>query len=669
MTRPLAPPYAPGAAGGRRVRGCGSAPVATQDGQRLERAPHRPVLPSPGAAEATAALVRRRRPAPPSPVALYALLVAAALLALALIDNAGRAGASDTNTLFWLPLAAMVMPAAYRLAGDEARGRERLAIIVLLGAGLYLAKVLLSPAEFTFSDELSTLRSTEDLARTSRLLTPNTLAHGFAVYPGVGLTTLSLGRIAGTPLFLAGLLAIGTVKLVILLAVYRLLLLASRSERLSSIATLIYLANPNFLFFDAEFSYESLALPLAIATLALVGVALQSRAGAGRRRLTALAALLGVAVAPTHHITSYALLAVLAAWALAVAVVRRRRPGSAGPGPLLAVLAAVGAAVGCWLAVVGSATGGYLRPVITGAVESTWNFLTGSGVGKTPFHSGGEANSHLEQALGAASVLILLVLLALGVWRLRRERPVTPLGWVLLALAVAYPGSLALRLTQAGTETSNRASEFLFIGLSIVAAGALPRARPDSPAVRRIAGRLTISVVVVVLLAGGVVIGWPPDSRVPGPPLIEADPRSVEPYDLAAARWAAGHLQPGSPMVADRVNGLLMSAYAHQNPLIGAVHDLPFAAIITSPWWGPTEERLLLGPHIRYVVVDRRLAGRLPALGIYVDHDETDANAHRLPLSPLAVKKFEGRPNLPRVYDNGKVAIYEVLGPPEAGRR
>ncbi len=154
-------------------------------------------------------------------------------------------------------------------------------------------------------------------------------------------------------MFVAGLLVIGAAKLVIVLAVYRLLLLACRSERIASIATLIYLANPNFLFFDAEFSYESLALPFAVATLALVGVALQSRRGAGRRRLAALAALVGCAVAPTHHITSYALLVILAGWA-------RRAGHRAIPSPVGAWSGARarrprGDRRGCavWLAVVG----------------------------------------------------------------------------------------------------------------------------------------------------------------------------------------------------------------------------------------------------------------------------------------------------------------------------
>jgi hypothetical protein len=441
-------------------------------------------------------------------------------------------------------------------------------------------------------------------------------------------------------------------------ATYRLLLSAGGSGRVASIATLVYVANPNFLFFDAQFSYESLALPLAVTTLALVAIALEARSARTRAAVTGIAAMVGVAIAPTHHITSYALLAVLAAWIVALAVRRRRdrRP----LWPAAAVLLCTTAAVGAWLAVVGRSTGGYLQPVISGAVESTYNFLTGSGTGKSPFHSAGEANSHIEQTLALGSVLILLVLLCVGLWRLRRERPPTALAWVLTLMAAAYPASLALRLTQAGTETSNRASEFLFLGLALVVGGVLA-SLPRTGGGRTLGGRLLVTAVIGVLFTGGVVIGWPPASRVPGRPLIEADARSVEPYDLAAARWAATHLPPNSRMVADRASGLVMSAYGHQAPLIGAIHDLPFGAIIISPYWGATEERIIRGAHIEYLVVDRRLAGHLPELGAYVDHDEPQANAHRTPLSPLAIAKFERQPGLLRVYDNGEVAIYQVL--------
>ncbi len=614
-----------------------------------------------GRRQAQAPSGARRRPAPPSIPALYALLVAVSLLALALIDDGGRGGARDTGTLFWLPLLAIVLPAAFRLLGHDAGARERLGLLLLLGLGLYVAKVLLSPAEFTFSDELSTLRSTADIARTGHLLTPNSIAVGFSLYPGVDLSALSVSQAGALPPFTAGLLVIGTARLILVLALFRLLTLACASERVASIGALVYVANPNFLFFDAQFSYESLALPLAVATLALLALALRSERGSGRGALTLLAVLVGCAVAPTHHITSYALLAALAAWTIAIAVARRRGHAAMAVRPVLIVLATTALAVLAWLAIVWRSTAKYLRPVIGGAVESTYNFLTGSGVGKTPFHSGGETNSPLEQALGIASVLALLVLLGIGLWRLRRERPASPLAWVLTVMAALYPVSLALRLTQAGSETSNRASEFLFLGLALVAGGVLAASHPVASARRQLARRLALSALVGLLFAGGVVIGWPPASRVPGRPLTEADARSVEPYDLAAARWAARHLPAGSLMIADRANGLLMSAYAQQNPLIGSIRELPFGAVITSPWWGRTEEELVFGVGIRYIVVDRRLAHHLPALGIYVDSDEPGANAHRRPLSPLAISKFERVPNLVRVYDNGEVEIYEVI--------
>jgi hypothetical protein len=613
---------------------------------------------------------RPARPRPlPSVPAAYALLVAVALLALAVIDDAGRGGARDTGTLFWLPLLAILLPAAFRLCATDVSRNERLLLLVLLGIGLYVAKILLSPAEFTFSDELSTLRSTEDLAGSGHLLTPNSLAKGFPLYPGVDLAALSLARVSALPLFTSGLLIIGAAKLIMVVAVFRLLLLASGSGRVASIAALLYMANPNFLFFDAQFSYESLALPLALATLALVGIALESENSTRRASLTGLAVVTGVAVAPTHHITSYALLAVLATWVLALAIRGRRRAERRTLWPAVAVLLCTASAVGAWLAVVGRSTGGYLQPVIEGAVESTYDFLTGSGAGKAPFHSAGESNSSLEQALGIASVLIVLCLLGLGLWRLRRHRPATALAWVLTLMAALYPASLALRLTQAGSETSNRASEFLFLGLALVAGGVLASRPAPWTAGRAVGDRLLVTAVIGVMFAGGVVIGWPPASRVPGRALIEADPRSVEPYDLAAARWAARHLPADSRMVADRANGLLMSAYGGQAPQIGAVRDLPFSAIIISPRWGATEERIVAAAHIEYVVVDRRLAGQIPALGLYVDHDEPEANAHRTPLSPLAIAKFRRQPNLLRVYDNGEVAIYEILEPRAGGPR
>ena len=275
--------------------------------------------------------------------------------------------------------------------------------------------------------------------------------------------------------------------------------------------------------------------------------------------------------------------------------------------------------------------------------------------------------------------MLALVLLAAGLLRLRRERPPTALAGVFTLLAAIYPLSLLLRLTQAGAETSNRASEFLFLGLALVAGGVLSRISPGggapaeaiaSPTTgprRRpwpaVAATALFTSITLVLFSGGVVVGWPPSSRIPGPPLLEADPRSVEPYDLAAARWAAAHLPPHSRLVADRENGLLMSAYGNQDPQIGAVGRLALGAVITSPSFDRADRAIIAGAGLRYIVVDRRLGGHLPAFGVYVDHDEPGAYEHRSPLPASAVTKFAGAAGLRRIYDNGEVSIFAVQAP------
>ena len=70
-------------------------------------------------------------------------------------------------------------------------------------------------------------------------------------------------------------------------------------------------------------------------------------------------------------------------------------------------------------------------------------------------------------------------MIPLGLWRTWRTPDSSPLWRALALVALLYPVTLGLRLTQAGTETSQRASEFVFVGLAFVAGlliGELPPA-------------------------------------------------------------------------------------------------------------------------------------------------------------------------------------------------
>ena len=82
------------------------------------------------------------------------LTSALGLLLVAVADTLSRSAAGQDELLFWAGLLLMIVPIAARLATGEPARRERIGLIILLGLGLYLAKVLHSPYGFTFSDEL-----------------------------------------------------------------------------------------------------------------------------------------------------------------------------------------------------------------------------------------------------------------------------------------------------------------------------------------------------------------------------------------------------------------------------------------------------------------------------------------------------------------------------------
>ena len=81
---------------------------------------------------------------------------------------------------------------------------------------------------------------------------------------------------------------------------------AARSPKAGAIAAVVYSLNPSWLFFDAQFSYETLALPILVWVLvfALRGTAARRGAGAPRRPRAVqigLAAVMSGGLVVTHQ--------------------------------------------------------------------------------------------------------------------------------------------------------------------------------------------------------------------------------------------------------------------------------------------------------------------------------------------------------------------------------
>ena len=77
-----------------------------------------------------------------------------------------------------------------------------------------------------------------------------------------------------------------------------------------------------------------------------------------------------------------------------------------------------------------------------------------------------------------------------------------------------------------------------------------------------------LTVPLIVIFVGNVMVGVGPSwSRLPGPYLVSADSRSIDPQSVDAASWTLSYLGSNNRIATDRVNGLIFGAGANQYPV------------------------------------------------------------------------------------------------------
>lgn len=626
------------------------------------------------------AAARRRPPVRATPVGTTPLLAIAAAIGLVLIalgNNAAREEAGGAELLYWLGLATIYTPIAFRLLSPSASRTERLALSVLLGLALFAVRILYSPTASSPYDELATWRQTHDLIQSGHAFANNPIAAGYPAFPGLELVSAAIAQLAGVSIFHAGLIAIGTGRIVLMLALFLFIERVTGSARAAGIGIALYVCNPSFLYFDSQFHHEPLSLALGAALLLLV---LRWTAPAARTNQAGLLfgiATLAFTVTITHHMTSYALALFLLAWTAVMAVTERRRraasgkpreaPRGPGPGifsrlPAPALPAAIMTLLPlAWFALVaGGETVEELGDVLTGAAGGVFDLFFGSDEPKALFQGEGPSNSFIARLAAVASVVALLAVIAVGFWRIRGERRPPAIWWVLAAAAALYPATLAVRLTQAGTETAQRASAFVFVGMAFLAALLFGASRLLREHRRRQALAVGLALSGTVIFIGGVIIGKLPATRQPGPFMVGADARSIGPQGLDAARFAAAHLPPDSRVLVDRSNSTLLGAYGGLNPVQGQIDGIPVAEVLFSEAFGASERFVIDENAIDYVVVDRRLSEDLPVLGFYFEPGEPGASTRTAPISRAALEKFDQVPELSRIYTNGPIVVYDA---------
>jgi len=584
-------------------------------------------------------------------VAPILLSIGVGLLVCSLADALARGTASPTPLLYWAGILIVALPVFFRLTAAEASPRERLTLVCLLGLSLYCVKVFRDAPIFTFSDELVHAFNANQISEHHHLFRENPFLEVTPYYPGLEGATSALTSITGLSSYVAGTIVVGAARLLLVGSLFLLFERVSGSARVAGLGVAIYAGNFNFLYFGAQFSYESLALPL----LLLAMMALAEREAAPKEALRAWAGpvvLATMAIVVTHHLTSYAVAVVLAAVSLAYWYVHRRwSPPNPWPLAVFAVLLAV-----AWLVVVASSTVGYLSPVLSDAFHAIGNTIGGEDQPRGLFQGGN--SSVAPTPLGARAVALLAVaLLAAGtpfglreLWRRYRRQPFALLFGL---AAIAFFATLVLRLVPPAWETGNRLSEYLFVGLAFVLALAAVKALGRWQARRWV--RPALAGAVALVLVGGAITGWPWDSQLARPLKISTAGATISSPPLRMAEWARS-LPDGSRLAASTADAALLLDQAGKLAYEGTspdVEDILDEEELAS-WMVP----LLRENEIRYIVVDRREVASDTLRGYYFSRRDREEA-----MKPRSVSaKFNQVPGISRIYTNGPITVFD-LGP------
>ncbi|MBN1564051.1 MAG: hypothetical protein JXA10_09430 [Anaerolineae bacterium] len=584
---------------------------------------------------------------------IISVIGALGLLGVSLAFVGARRETAHHELLFLLSLFVFYFVPAFRILSPYPARRERLALLLMIGIGMYLIKVMHSPLYFTFFDELLQYRTSQDILVTDHLFSENSLLPVGPLYPGLHSVATAIVSLSGLDLFTAGVLTILMARITFVLTIYLFFEQVAGASRVSSIATLLYMTNPHFLFFDAQFSYES----LAIVTMGLVLMGLQYRLSSDTERAVGLSVVVILALLATiitHHITSYYLLGMVVLWG-GLRFILLRADSGGNYMVTFSVLAVV--VTFSWMIYVANATINYLVPVLSGAILDLGKVILREEAGRSlGSNESGVTIPWIKLIVMYLATLFIFLSLCLGALFIWRDHRAQKPYLVLTVIGLLFPVTQLLRFTSVGPELAARVTAFMYIGIAFVMAIVVVNLFPTR--VNSYFRQFVGAAIIVFLFWDGVILSFPQYAQLPGPYLASADTRSVEATGIETALWTRDHIGAKGHFIADRINGALLNAFGGQLIVSDAYYDINTFSIFLSGSLDPGNYEALCVGQIQYVLMDYRFTEYPPMGGFYYDEAEQGLYDDTMYIS--SIQKFDALDRFNRIFDNGIIAIYQV---------
>ena len=571
----------------------------------------------------------------------------------------GREGLDKWSTLlFWIGLVIIVFPAAVRFMSIDLSRTEAVGITLVLAVGSFLVSYMRSPTIFKGFDEFLHWRTAYDILKNNHLFTPNALLPVSPLYPGLENVTTVLVNLTGFSIVDAGSIVLLVSRIIMLLGLFLFYEHIFKSFRAAGIAVLVYMGSSTFLYFDAHFAYESVALPLVIMGVWMLLYRGDEKSD-GKFKWSFLVGLISFAVVVTHHVTTYLFIAFYIFWTCAYIYSLIFDDGKS----TLVLDAAIWnlVLVVVWVTTVAKETVPYLSDILNGSLTSVYDLVVGvSGPRQLFVNSAGEAAIIHERIFAFGSVLILGFGLMFGLWMWWLDFRRSGLPTALMSIAIAYPALPLMRLSDGAWEMSNRLSGFVFFGLAWIVALAFVY----FPVPQRFFNlKQWIAVIgLTIIFLGGVVAGQAPLQRLPQPYRPAAQERSIDNESVMAADWARARLGVNNRMAGDRTLTTIFGSYGVQRMINNLSDQVSISGLFLNVDILPDDQQLIQTTQLQYIVIDKRIAQVRPTLGFYFEDWEQLEVPFAQPVNLAVLEKFDFYPSISRIYDSGDIVLYDLKG-------
>lgn len=613
-------------------------------------------------------------------VAAVAVPTGAALIVLAYHHAAGLAEPDDLQfALYWAGFLMGMLSLAALACARRTDGVMR--ACALAGIGLFGMVPRLQRFGPAGSDEFIHLRQTMEAFFSGEV------GHTLFLLPiseeffGLHQLTSAFARLTGFPLWYAAMTVIVLAHVLSVLAVYQLCRTVGVPAPGAAVGAIVYTLNPSWLFFNAAFSYESVALPLVLWCLAAtVAAGRATEKPAGR---SIAAALLCVFVLPMiHHLSTIMLCVILALLIAARFVFWFPRTVVGGLGafrerlwPLVLIWVSLLASIHLWWSEKYDWLLSYLSPAWTEGLSQLGKILDGIGRSTGQRSLFGNSLNPIYEVI--SGYLYPFVVLALFLWSLvvlwRRRQNVGTALWAFAVLGAMFFASMPMLLTHGGAEGAHRSWGYSFIGIAVVCGMAwcygphskIPVAKPFRSAVgvlgRPGVGAGVACVVFTILAFGSATLGVNLSTRFPGTANVGDDARSMSKEGMAVAAWMAAHAPVDTPVLADRYVSLQVGSLGRMSALRPSANFPIWDLYMSAAPVRPEVLKQIWDSEIRYFVVDSRMGTTRPRLGYWFTRNEPGVRGDDV-FPQSALDRFNCLPWLQGVFAAGPLTVYEVHG-------